>query len=226
MDKGKKHKKVQKYSAVLELKNVDWEKVQDIFSADRIFISKNLAKKDILTPRVREMLPVLAGGAVIALSFMFPALPVALAPLVIDRNKFQKGALDQTIKRLSKQKLVEIVYEKEMTCVKITDRGRMRALRYKLDDIYVKKSKVWDRKWRMVIFDIPEKYKRMREIFRLHLKKMGFYPIQKSVWIHPYPCFNEIEFLRQIYRIDSDVSYVLAEKIEDSTHLKNHFQLT
>ena len=225
MEKKLKRKKAQKYSVKPDLENVDWDKVKDIFSADRIFIGKNLAKKDIMTPKVREILPVLAGGAVIALSFIFPALPVALAPLVIDRNKFQKGAFDQTIERLKKQNLVEIVYEKEMTCVKITDHGRMRALRYKLNEISIKRPKAWDRKWRLVIFDIPEKYKRMREIFREHLVRMGFYPIQKSVWAHPYPCFDEIEFLRQIFCIGSDVSYILAESIEDSNRLKSHFQL-
>src|SRR3989344_6114758 len=103
MEKKLKRKKAQKYSVKPDLENVDWDKVKDIFSADRIFIGKNLAKKDIMTPKVREILPVLAGGAVIALSFIFPALPVALAPLVIDRNKFQKGAFDQTIERLKKQ---------------------------------------------------------------------------------------------------------------------------
>jgi len=150
---------------------------------------------------------------------------MALAPLMIDSNKFTRWKLNHTVKRLKRQNLVKIVYEDGLPVVKITEQGRLRALRYKLEEMEVKKPKVWDRKWRLVIFDIPEKHKRMREIFRNHLKIMGFYMLQKSVWVHPYPCSQEIEFLRQIYNVGINVTYIVAEKIESSDNLKSYFRL-
>lgn len=54
---------------------------------------------------------------------------------------------------------------------------------------------------------------------------MGFYMLQKSVWVHPYPCFDEIEFLRQVYNVGINVTYILAEKIENAEDLKDHFKL-
>ena len=159
------------------------------------------------------------------MSFVIPVAPMALAPFVVDSNKYNKKRFNQIIGRLNKQKLIEMSEEGGQTVVKITDEGRVRALRDKMAEMEIKRPKAWDRKWRMVIFDIPEKYKRMREIFRQHLKLLGFYPLQKSVWVHAFPCFDEIEFLRQIYHVGVDVTYVVAERIERAEELKDRFDL-
>lgn len=218
-------KKTSRYGLTLQLRNVNWDKVEKIFANDRKYIVNLLNKKEKNIPHSTEILKLLTGGAVIGLSFLIPALPMALAPFIVDSNRYNRGQFNQAIKRLKKQKLVKIVEKDGQTLVRITEAGRVRALRYKLDEIQIKKAKVWDKKWRIVIFDIPEKYKRMREIFRDHLKTMGFYMLQKSVWVHPYPCFNEIEFLRQVYSIGINVTYIVAEKIESSEDLKSHYDL-
>ena len=221
----KNSNKTTRYGLTLQLGSVDWGKVEKIFSNDRKNIINLLDKKEKDITHTSEILKLLAGGAVIALSLAFPVLPMALAPLMIDSNKFTRWKLNHTVKRLKRQNLVKIVYEDGLPVVKITEQGRLRALRYKLEDMEVKKPKVWDRKWRLVIFDIPEKHKRMREIFRNHLKIMGFYMLQKSVWVHPYPCSQEIEFLRKIYNVGINVTYIVAEKIESSDNLKSYFRL-
>jgi len=223
--KSKPRKFTPKYGTKLNIDEVNWEKVEKIFKSDRLFLNKILDSEKQRYASTRELLKLLAGGAIISLSFIMPALPMALAPFIVDRNKYRKGHFDQSINRLKNQKLVEIVYDGGNTLVKITNEGRVRALRYKLSEMIISKPKVWDKKWRLVIFDIPEKYKRVREIFRHHLKMMDFYQLQKSVWLHPYPCFDEIEFLRQIYGVSIDVTYIVAESIEDSSHLKERYDL-
>lgn len=50
----------------------------------------------------------------------------------------------------------------------------------------------WDKKWRVVIFDIPQELHNKRNRFRKKLKSLGFYKIQKSVFVFPYPCENEL----------------------------------
>ncbi len=230
--KAKKVKKARsrkgnpKFTTKLELTNVNWEKIEKIFEADKKLIKKDLVKDEERNPHVGEILKILAGGSIIALSLVFPTLPMALAPLILKNKSYNQALFHQTIKRLEKQKLVEIFMEGEHTLVRITQEGKIRALRYKLSEIQVKKPKIWDKKWRIVIFDIPEKYKRVREIFREHLKGMGFYMLQRSVWVHPYSCIDEIEFLRQIYRVEIDVTYILAQRIENSENLIDHFQLS
>ena len=220
-----KSKKAGKYNVPLHFEKINWDKVEKIFLSHKSLILKHWKQEKKHNPQTRETLALLGGGAVFALSLVIPALPMALAPFIIDTHKYNYPRLNQTIKRLKKQKLVEIMEENNQTLVKITEKGKVRALRYKLEEMVVKKPARWDKKWRLVIFDIPEKYKRAREIFRQHLKAMDFYQLQKSVWVHPYPCFDEIEFLREIYGLGIDVTYIVAERIEESGFLKERYQL-
>jgi len=48
-------------------------------------------------------------------------------------------------------------------------------------------KKPWDRQWRLVVFDIPEKERRTRDLIRNKLRELGLAPIQRSVWISPLP---------------------------------------
>lgn len=207
------------------MEHVDWSKVERIFTEDRKSLYQTLIKNKLNDPRVKDILKLLAGGTVIALSFAFPTLPMAVAPFIVNSKRYRQSQFGQALKRLRKQKLVEIVHQNGEPVVRITEEGRMRVLRYKLYEMEVKRPKSWDGKWRMVIFDIPEKYKRMREIFRNHLKLMEFYPLQKSVWVHPFPCFDEVEFLRQIYHVGVSVTYVVAERIEGTEDIKTRYDL-
>lgn len=222
----KKHiSKYKKSSQPLSFEKIDWEKAGKIFNADKKLILEQLKKTDERYPSSAELLKILAGGMFIALSFVFPALPLAIAPFIIDGRKYKRYRLHQTVDRLKRQKLVEIIDKDGQTLVKITERGKIRALQYKIDDIKIDKKKVWDRKWRIVIFDIPEKHKSMRDIFRLRLKKLGFYLLQDSVWVHPYPCFDQVEFLRQIYAVGINVRYIIADRIENAEDLVSHYGL-
>lgn len=57
-------------------------------------------------------------------------------------------------------------------------------------------NKRWDRKWRMVIFDIEETSKQTRERFRRKLKELGFGMLQESVFISPYDIVQDFtEFI-------------------------------
>lgn len=220
----KKVKKQKKYSLNLSLNQIKWEKMEKVFSLDRNIFLKKIKKDDDNKPDAKELLKILAAGSIIVLSFAVPTLPLALSPF-ISSKRFDQSRFNQIFHRLKKQKLVKVVYEKGIPTVRITNAGKVRALRYKMEEMIIKKPQTWDKKWRIVIFDIPEKHKNMREIFRRHLQVMGFFMLQKSVWVHPYSCFDEIEFLRQIYHVGVNVTYIIADKIESSDNLKSFFDL-
>lgn len=205
--------------------DIHWENFDKIFARERSIWEKEKANTAKRHPSHAEILKLLAAGAVIGLSLVIPTLPVAIAPFTIDRRRYKGRYFNQTIKRLKQQKLVEVVEEHGQIIVRITQNGKLRSLKYKLDELKIPKLKAWDNKWRVVIFDIPEHRKRMREIFRMHLKKLGFYPLQKSVWLHAFPCFDEIEFLRQIYHVGENVTYIIGEPFESTDALKRHFHL-
>ena len=107
----------------------------------------------------------------------------------------------------------------------LSQKGKKRALTYQIDEIKIPKMKKWDGNWRIVLFDIPEKFKKSRDALSLTLKKMGFYKFQKSVFIHPFDCKYEIDFVVEFFSIQSYVRFIIAHHIDNELHLKRHFRL-
>ena len=109
--------------------------------------------------------------------------------------------------------------------MRITEKGRQRALGELYNNLKINEQRRWDGKWRVVMFDILEKHKNERDAFRYKLEQMGFYPLQKSVLVSPYPCENEIDFLVAVLGIGSYVRFFTTEDIGDVEELKRHFDL-
>lgn len=215
--------RVDKYTIPLYLGKIDWQKTEQLFQPDKTDFITKIKHKVKINPKAKEILKLLAGGALIATSMVIPVLPMAIAPFVIDQGRYKKGPFGQVIRRLKRQKLIHITKESGQTVVRITQRGRIRALRYKLDEMNIKKPNIWDKKWRVIIFDIPERYKPFRELFRKQLQKLGFYQLQRSVYVHAFPCFDEVEFIRQIFHVAINVTYIKADTIENSQDLHHQF---
>lgn len=111
----------------------------------------------------------------------------------------------------------------EMT---ISKKGKSRAEKVKFDELMVPKPKKWNKKWHLVIFDIPESYRKGRSTLSMKLKIMGFYQIQKSAWIYPYPCDKEITLIKQVYGIfDSHVIVAELNNIDGQELFAKHFKL-
>ncbi len=126
---------------------------------------------------------------------------------------------------IKKQGLISLKYEGDKIIIRLTKNGKEKLLRFNLDELHIKPQARWDRKWRLVIFDIPEKLKVARLMFRNKLREMGFQYLQKSVWVCPYPCEDEIDFLKEIYLIRSCVRVVTAESIDIQGDLVRKFNL-
>ena len=201
--------------------HIDWDKVAELFRQSTPSTEKSML------PRAKTLLYILAAAGAIGLVFAFPGAATAIGSLVIGKNKYGRWQTKRVVNQLYGRKYVSIKYNDDNTVtVKITKNGLARALTYQLDSLKINRPKKWDKKWRVVIFDIPEKYKKIREIFRMRLKQLELYPLQDSVYISPFPCFREIEFLRELYGISMKVEYLLVEKIEDDEYLKKRFKLT
>lgn len=130
-------------------------------------------------------------------------------------NAKKKGRLRATIKRLERQKLVSWSEIDGKLKLVLTENGEKKVLKYRLEELTIKKPKEWDGLFRVVIFDIPEKKKGVREMFRRKLKELEFQQLQKSVFVTPYECRDEIDFLKNVYEVASCVSYILATDIPD-----------
>jgi len=139
----------------------------------------------------------------------------------------EKRALKRAINSLYKSKMVDMKYNKKTDTISVilSEEGKNRILTYDLDKMEIKIPKVWDGNWRVVLFDIPEVFKKRRESLRFRLKNLGFFEYQKSVFVHPYDCKNEIDYIIEFSGIRKYVRFIVAESLDNELHLKKHFGL-
>lgn len=141
-------------------------------------------------------------------------------------KKLSERKIAKALERLKRNKLIILGEENGNFKVGLTEKGKRVVKEIQLDNMKPEKPAVWDKQWRIVIFDIPDKYKRRaRDALREKLKEMKFYPLQKSVWVCPYPCEKEIQFLCEFFEITPYVNIILAYNIYNDIKLRKYFKL-
>ena len=147
------------------------------------------------------------------------------------------GGFGSRKKRLAEQSLSaltrlayrgHIVFEERdgRKYVRITPEGqRALAIQQQKALLQTKAKRRWDRRYRVVIFDIPVYRKGVRDKLRRAMKESGFLQIQQSVWLHPYDCEDLIALIKAELHIGKDVSYMIVEKIERDEWIRKHFKL-
>jgi len=178
-------------------------------------------------PDKETILAILKLGAALTLAMLAPGAMRLLKgdPSFSPWQKFHQPLLRRNIKNLKRKGLVDFAEENGEAVVKISDKGKTEVLKFDVDKIEIKKPSYWDRKWRLIIFDIPEGKKEAREVLRKKLKQLEFYQLQESVFIFPFPCEKEIRFLREIFEVPDEVKIILAERVENEEELKKMYGL-
>src|SRR3989344_3722779 len=109
--------------------------------------------------------------------------------------------------------------------LRITETGRHK-LAFEQEKLRLKGLKRrWDKQWRMVAFDIPERRRQVRSHLRAVMVEIGFVRLQNSVWVYPYDCEEFIALLKAELRIGKDVLYAIVERIENDKVIRTHFHL-
>ena len=141
-------------------------------------------------------------------------------------RKINRRSLFNAIRQLYQSKMIGYRENPEGTVrVELLENGRKRALQYDLNKIKIQKPAKWDGLWRVVIFDIPESKKKHRDAFSSRLRVMGMHPLQRSVFIHPTNCKNEIDFVAELYDLKPFVRFAVVKEIDIELHLKEIFKL-
>lgn len=188
------------------------------------FIRIHNSKRDFS----KILLFILALGATPGLVFVGSAMGNAVKILkMFDKNKkYTKQQIKNGINYLHRKKLIEYISEKGgVTKVAITKEGKNKLRYFSIESLKLQKQNKWDGKWRLVMFDLPLKYKSVRNSLRYKLKQIGFIQLQKSVWIYPYPCTDEILFISDYYKINKYIEILTAEIMINDNKLKTHFGL-
>src|SRR3989344_4975960 len=95
----------------------------------------------------------------------------------------------------------------------------------KLRLFLIKLKRSPSRKWRFILFDIPEQRRKARNALARVLKRMGFYQFQKSVFMHPFECRAEIDFVSNFFGVSACVSFIVAEKIDNESKFRAYFEV-
>ena len=181
-----------------------------------------MAKKDEIA---KAILYTIAAVGIIAVAIAAPNL-IGVLGRYSKTKEYKDRQLKRSLRKLEQNELISISEQEGKTVVRLTKKGEEKLLKYKIEEIFIPKPKKWDRKWRLVIFDIPEKFKVNRTIFSRKLKELEFFQLQKSVWVCPYPCEDEIDFIKEIYEIRRFVRIVTAEYIDMEFDLLKKFNLS
>ncbi len=133
--------------------------------------------------------------------------------------------LNQYFFKLRKQKIIEIKKTGQEHKIILTENGQRIFLRFNYEKLGIKKSKIWDRNFRMIIFDIPENKRLARNSLRDKMKDLGFVKFNDSVWVYPYPCQKEIDFIANYWGIGKYVQFALVRDLTNREKLEKHFNL-
>jgi len=108
---------------------------------------------------------------------------------------------------------------------RLTPKGEHTLQRWQLADFALQKPKKWDKKWRVIIFDIPEKMKKVRNHVTFLFRRIGFVRLQDSVWVYPYNCEDIVTLLKTDLKVGKYMLQLLVDEIENDKHLREEFDL-
>ncbi|MDP2665830.1 MAG: CRISPR-associated endonuclease Cas2 [bacterium] len=150
---------------------------------------------------------------------------------ILDRGKNRRKELydraDQALYRLRDKKLITFSKtEGRRPIVHLTADGKTEITKIILLQYKISETVVWDGKWRVVIFDIREKRRKIRQRLRMLLVGAGMVRLQDSVWVHPYPCDELVALVRaNLGSGTGELLYFIAEGLESDRRLREHFNL-
>ncbi len=173
----------------------------------------------------KQILLALGSGLIITTVMILPGSAQMFKPL-IKRFKTKRQNFVKSLKAIKRDRLIDFKEDGKFSKIVITSRGKEKLLRYNLDDLEIEKPKRWDGVWRIVTFDIPESKKSARNALRSKLKELGFRQLHKSVFIYPYPCLSEVQFIEEIFMVGPYINFIEAKKVEGDEWLRSEFNLS
>ena len=179
-----------------------------------------------LGPTSKKILLLLEGGLALSLTRRPDIYFSIVKKIAKEWKKINERSLRDSIRKLYKSKMIDFRENQDGTVLTVlTNKGKKQILKYDIDKIEIKKPARWDKLWRLVVFDIPEDKNLGRKALAAKLKELGFYPMQKSVYIYPYECKDEIDFITEIFELSPYVRFLRVKDIDIELDLKERFYL-
>src|SRR3989344_201360 len=182
-------------------------------------IEKELEKRNKRKNLQNIILQTISVIGVIGVGLVAPNVLSAMKKAGWLPNIRQKESINISRNRLIKRGMLELQNGR----LEITPKGRFFLLRNTFYKNKERKKEKWDGKWRVLIFDIPENLRFIRDQIRATLIVIGFMRLQDSVWIYPYNCENLVILLKANLEIGKDLLYMIVNTLEDDEEIKDYF---
>lgn len=104
----------------------------------------------------------------------------------------------------------------------LTGKGRRRALELQVRSAPARR-RVWDGRWRVIIFDVPERRRAARDFLRRELRLAGFCQLHRSVWIAPFDPPPGFDALLDEVGLRSSSRLLLVEAMNYDDDLRRSF---
>jgi len=189
---------------------------------------ERMAKKKRRRVAVEQaLMGVLAATAILGLAATAPNAVQLLkyVDLGVITRRDPRRRLSESVSRLRRKGLVEWVGGDGAWHLRLTEKGRRHAARIRLQTIKIPRPRRWDRRWRFVMFDIPEKRRALRQQVRSIVTRLGFYRFQDSVWAYPYDCEEIVALFKLDLGAGNNLRYIVADAVEYDAPMRKHFGL-
>lgn len=175
-------------------------------------------RKPIIGENEKEIIKCVGLGLLVVASVALPNLPIALQPILKMRG--DKG-FQRLLQKLKNKNIIQIGGEK----IVLSNRGKKLLNEIYISEISIPKPDKWDGNWHLVAYDIPEIYKKSRGLLREILIRNDFFQIQKSLWVHPYECAQEMAVICKHINVLPYVVMMTTAKLPNEEEMVAHFNL-
>ena len=167
------------------------------------------------------VLQTVAAAGFLSVALLAPNALQALRQVGLFPKHRQKEIFNSSRNRLVKAGL--LAYKGKF--IRLTAKGEAKLCQLERHDYKLARPKRWDKKWRILIFDIPERRRALRARIRRTIVSVGFMRLQKSVWVYPYDCEDFVNLIKADLKIGKDLLYLIVDSIENDKFIKEYFQL-
>lgn len=170
----------------------------------------------------KELIKMIAMGGFAAACLVAPGLAYT-AKLFPNPDGYENKKLRQQLGRLVSGGYIQKRGGKYyLTAKGILERNKIAIAEFVLPP---QPKELWDKKWHIVMFDIPESHKAARDSFRRTLLRLGYRTVQKSVYVCPYDYSKEIHDLAKLHDVDIDIFTAEVSKISREQELRKLFKI-
>jgi len=184
---------------------------------------EKLARKNIRKTKIQEaiLLAIASGGRIGGDLLLKQVVDLLLGTDFSTTSPRKSEIVKSAASRLSREGLVKF----ENGFYSTTSLGEKLLSNWQMSNYRIKKPRKWDKKWRVIIFDIPEKKKKERDQVREILSAAGFQRLQNSVWVYPYDCEDVIGLMKIELGVGKYLLYMIVDQIENDRFLRMDFDL-